>query len=326
MISFVNKVNFYNEGILRSLPPIIDKDGWPWNEEVSPTVYSTRKEWPKISIITPSYNQGIFIEETIRSILLQNYPNLEYIIIDALSDDDTINIIEKYEDKISYWISEKDNGQADAINKGIKLSSGEIFNWINSDDLLTKNSLLIIAEEYINNPDLKVIAGSCISFRDKLPTKHKYNKQDLSFEGLITEKSNFQQPSQWLNIKKYEVKINSLYHYSFDWDLILNLNIKDHEIKYIANPLSYFRDQPQSKTNNFDLKFKEEKLSIVKAYYKNNTQNFWTIFRYHFFLNAYVKTSKSLNNNSSLLILLLKNPMLIFSRFYLGSLFKSFTR
>ena len=195
----------YSDGILRFLPPIIDKDGWPWNEEVSPAVYSARKEWPKISIVTPSYNQGVFIEETIRSILLQNYPNLEYIIIDALSDDDTISIIKKYEDKISYWIGEKDNGQADAINKGVKLCSGEIFNWINSDDLLTKNSLFIIAEEYINNPNLKVIAGSCISFKDKLPTEHKYNKQDLSFEGLITEKSNFQQPSQWLNMKKYEV-------------------------------------------------------------------------------------------------------------------------
>ena len=90
--------------------------------------------WPKISIVTPSYNQGDFLEQTILSVLNQNYPNLEYIIIDGGSTDKSMEIIKKYEKYISYWISEKDNGQADAIKKGFRKSSGEIFAWINSDD------------------------------------------------------------------------------------------------------------------------------------------------------------------------------------------------
>ena len=88
-------------------------------------------DWPRISIVTPSYNQGQYIEETIRSILLQGYPNLEYIIIDAGSTDQTVEIIKKYEMFLSYWVSESDNGQAHAINKGLSLCTGEIFNWIN---------------------------------------------------------------------------------------------------------------------------------------------------------------------------------------------------
>src|SRR5690606_31772171 len=123
-----------------------------------------RTDWPKISIVTPSYNQGQFIEETILSILNQNYPNLEYIIIDGGSTDNTVEIIKKYEDRITYWVSEKDNGQADAINKGLEQCTGEIFNWINSDDYLAKKSLYSIAIASIYNDNAKIIAGGCTHF------------------------------------------------------------------------------------------------------------------------------------------------------------------
>lgn len=89
---------------------------------------------PKITIITPTFNQGKFIEKSILSVLNQNYPNLEYIIIDGGSSDDTLDIIKKYENRITFWISEKDNGQSHAINKGLQKSSGDIINWLNSDD------------------------------------------------------------------------------------------------------------------------------------------------------------------------------------------------
>src|ERR1700744_800393 len=105
--------------LLIELPEVAQKTGWPWTREVDPQVYAG-KSWPKISIVTPSYNQGGFIEETIRSILLQNYPNLELIIMDGGSTDNTVEIIKKYERWITSWVSEKDAGQADAINKGIQ--------------------------------------------------------------------------------------------------------------------------------------------------------------------------------------------------------------
>jgi glycosyltransferase involved in cell wall biosynthesis len=108
---------------------------------------------PKISIITPSYNQGQFLEETIQSVISQNYPNLEYIIIDGGSTDNSVEIIKKYEQFLSYWISEPDRGQTDAINKGLKKSTGEIWSYLNSDDLLYPNALYRVAELFQSGID-----------------------------------------------------------------------------------------------------------------------------------------------------------------------------
>jgi glycosyltransferase involved in cell wall biosynthesis len=115
--------------------------------------------FPRITLVTPSLNQGEFIEETIDSVLSQGYPNLDYIIIDGGSSDNTINVVKKHSKYLSAWVSEKDEGQADAINKGIKLSTGEIFNWLNSDDTLNKNSLFAIADYFNGNPDKNIVCG-----------------------------------------------------------------------------------------------------------------------------------------------------------------------
>src|SRR5215210_2926066 len=99
-----------------SFPTDFTQVGWPWTSGSNNGIHEAKTSLPKISIVTPSYNQGQFIEETIRSVLLQNYPNLEYIIIDGGSKDDTVKIIKKYEPWLTYWVSEKDHGQAEAIN------------------------------------------------------------------------------------------------------------------------------------------------------------------------------------------------------------------
>lgn len=96
----------------------------------------------KLSVITPSYNQADFLERTIKSIIGQGYPNLEYIIIDGGSTDGSVDIIKKYQDKIHYWVSEKDQGQSNAINKGIKIASGEWIGWQNSDDIYYDGAFL----------------------------------------------------------------------------------------------------------------------------------------------------------------------------------------
>jgi len=114
------------------------KTGWPWTEESKqlPDKLPDGSDWPKISIVTPNYNYGHFIEETIRSVLLQGYPNLDYIIVDGGSTDNSVEIIKKYEPWLTYWVSETDKGQVDAINKGFTKATGEIYAWLNSDDLL----------------------------------------------------------------------------------------------------------------------------------------------------------------------------------------------
>lgn len=154
---------------LKDLPPAPEgKTGWPWTESSPqlPDKMPDGSEWPKISIVTPNYNYGQFIEETIRSVLLQGYPNLEYIVIDGNSTDNSVEIIKKYEPWLSYWVSEKDKGQANAINRGINLATGEWFNWLNSDDILLRNAFLTLVKiaQLVDNP--KWISGARIEMSE----------------------------------------------------------------------------------------------------------------------------------------------------------------
>lgn len=115
--------------------------------------------YPKVSVITPSYNQGQFIEETILSVLNQTYPNIEYIIIDGDSNDNSVEIIKKYSEDLTYWVSEKDSGQTDAINKGFTIASGEIVCWINSDDILMPGALQEVVNYFTTFPECKILNG-----------------------------------------------------------------------------------------------------------------------------------------------------------------------
>lgn len=114
---------------------------------------------PKLSIVTPSFNQGEFIEETIQSVLRQNYQNIEYVVIDGGSSDNSVDIIKKYEDKLHFWISERDEGHGHALNKGFSHTSGEIMAWINSDDKYTPWSFNVVAEIFSKFPHVMWIVG-----------------------------------------------------------------------------------------------------------------------------------------------------------------------
>lgn len=168
-------------------PPPEGKTGWPWTKESQPLPERMPDGhlWPRISIVTPSYNQGQFIEETIRSVLLQGYPDLEYMVIDGQSTDNTVEIIKRYQPWLTYWVSEPDRGQSQAINKGLQRASGEFEVWINSDDLYCPNALAaIIQEAHIRDAD--VIWGNTEVVDNKLSrlyTKdwHFYTKKTLKW-------------------------------------------------------------------------------------------------------------------------------------------------
>ncbi|MDD5584111.1 MAG: glycosyltransferase family 2 protein [Candidatus Omnitrophica bacterium] len=149
---------------LKDLPlPPEGKTGWPWTQESPqlPDAMPNGQRWPQISIVTPSYNQGRFIEETIRSALLQGYPDLEYIIMDGGSTDGSVEIIRKYEKWLRCWVSEPDNGQAHAINKGLTKVSGQIFSWLNSDDTYLPGVFKAVAEEFTLSRDTHIVFGDC---------------------------------------------------------------------------------------------------------------------------------------------------------------------
>jgi glycosyltransferase involved in cell wall biosynthesis len=114
---------------------------------------------PSISIVTPSYNQAQYLDETIQSVLDQGYPNLQYMVIDGGSTDGSVEVIKKYEKHLDYWVSEKDKGQMDALNKGVRRSTGEIFGFINSDDLLYPRALQRVADTW--NLGARWIVGWC---------------------------------------------------------------------------------------------------------------------------------------------------------------------
>lgn len=125
------------------------------------------KESPLVTIVTPSYNQARYLERTILSVLNQDYPNLEYIVIDGGSTDGSVDIIKKYEHKISYWVSEPDRGQSHAINKGFQKATGQIFNWLNSDDILMPSATTIAVHYLVNNPEYGLVYGDRLVIDEK---------------------------------------------------------------------------------------------------------------------------------------------------------------
>ncbi len=211
-------------------PPENGKEGWPWTEIFNDILGSADEicEWPKISIITPSFNQGQFIEETIRSVLLQNYPNLEYIVIDGGSSDNTIEIIRNYESHLAYWISEKDRGQSEAINKGFKKSSGEIVAWLNSDDVYLPGTFNEVVNFFNNNPDISVVYGDFKnSYDDDHTQDHIVKCGEFSFIRLL-KRDFIGQPSVFFrrDVLFEAGLLDETLHNSLDYDLLLKLALK----------------------------------------------------------------------------------------------------
>jgi glycosyltransferase involved in cell wall biosynthesis len=148
---------------LHDLPdPPPGKTGWPWTEgsrqlAAAPAGHGP---WPRVTVITPSFNQGQFLEETIRSVLLQGYPNLEYLVLDGGSTDNSIEVIKRYSPWMTYWVSEPDGGQSAAITRGLTMGTGLFATWINSDDMLYQNALVEHASRVGFSPNT-VYVGMC---------------------------------------------------------------------------------------------------------------------------------------------------------------------
>ncbi len=258
---------------LKDLPAApAGKNGWPWILESArvPDRMPDGRSWPRISIVTPSYNQGRFIEEAIRSVLLQGYPDLEYIIIDGGSTDQTVEIIKKYEPWLAYWISEPDRGQSHAINKGLLKSTGRFFNWHNSDDVLTIGCLPVVAEAMVKYPDAGYVHGRriYIDVDGQVNGKKKSSTRRISYRPeLATAVSTLQSGHQpgCLIDRDFAVKAGMLdenIHYVMDVDLLLRIALIKPPI-FIDLPLSYIRIYPEIKSLEFNRQRAVERLIIA---------------------------------------------------------------
>ncbi|MFZ9846726.1 MAG: glycosyltransferase family 2 protein [Flavobacteriales bacterium] len=220
---------------------------------------------PKISILTPSYNQGQYIEQTIQSVLNQNYPNLEYIVIDGGSTDNTVDILKKYDQHITYWVSEKDRGQSHAINKGIEKCTGVLFNWLNSDDYLEPGALHKIAQTYLET-GANIIVGTTKIHNVNTGEESEIVTKEFDSLGKTISRINFWQPSCYLlleDVKKVG-QVTEEQHYGMDTEMYIKiLLMKGHKgIKVIPDIVSHYRIHEASKTGSQLDKFHGDTSSI----------------------------------------------------------------
>ncbi|MGI6259087.1 MAG: glycosyltransferase family 2 protein [Anaerolineaceae bacterium] len=227
--------------------------------------------WPKITVITPSFNQVEYIEETILSVLSQNYPNLEYVIIDGGSTDGTIDIIKEYEKSISWWVSEKDRGQSHAINKGLKRSTGDYVAWLNSDDFYLPDTLKEVAK-FTENPDW--IHGSSLVLNELTgeikhvkEMKEAINEVDACFKNGASVNFSINQPSHfWSRKMLNEVGLlDESFHYCMDREWMYRALSLGFSPFLIPKALSCQRFQSESKTVSKWWKFDFEQARIYKS-------------------------------------------------------------
>jgi glycosyltransferase involved in cell wall biosynthesis len=226
-------------------PPPAGRTGWPWTENPSAGLVHQvdGAGFPHVSIVTPSFNQGAYLEETIRSVLLQGYPNLEYHIVDGGSTDESIAIIRKYEPWLTSWVSERDRGQSDAINKGFGRSHGEIFNWLCSDDLLEPGALHRVAQAFIETPASDVVVGDCFCRYEQDSSRNGVRASDVARLERSPFLAAIWQPSTFF--KRHLIARGKLVredlHFCMDRELWCYLHQRGARWKHVPHSLSVNR-------------------------------------------------------------------------------------
>ncbi len=205
---------------------------------------------PLISVVTPNLNQGPFLEATIRSVVDQGYPNVQYIVQDGGSSDESLDVIHKLEGRIAYWKSEKDSGQANAINRGMDHATGEIMAYLNSDDILMPGSLAYVARYFARHPEVDVVYGHRILIDEEgsdigrwvLPP---HDDHVLAYVDYVPQETMFWRRSIW---DKVGGRLDEAFHFAMDWDLILRFRDAGAKFHRLPRFLGAFRISSDNKT------------------------------------------------------------------------------
>ena len=228
-----------------------------------------QSNFPLISIITPSFNKGEFIEETIESIQNQTYTNIEHIIMDGLSSDQTISILKKYEKKIS-WISKKDSGQTDAINKGLIRSQGVILAYLNADDTYLPNTIETIVNYFSSHPDIDLVYGDIIHINEKSEEIEYIKTGQIQFLDYLCGRFYLPQPTIFFRRNVFE----KLGLFDINLDLAMDLDywitvLSECRVDYIPQYLAKARIYPDAKSSALKYRYLKERIYILNKFFSD---------------------------------------------------------
>ncbi|MFC1704689.1 glycosyltransferase family 2 protein, partial [Candidatus Omnitrophota bacterium] len=236
-------------------------------------IFSKDNAWPKISVVTPSLNQAPYLEKTILSVLNQNYPNLEYIIIDGASKDGSVEIIKKYEKYLACWESTPDRCHTDALNKGFKRCTGDIIGWQNSDDFYLPNALEKAGQTFMKDSKIDVVFGNRINVDKDENYLFEFKYTPFSFGSLVHEGNIIVNESAFWKRNLFE-KVGYLdekWYFSMDYDFFIRLGLSKARFKHIPEFLAAMHYHSDTKTHNiWDMKITDDKAILKKYGLKRN--------------------------------------------------------
>ncbi len=250
---------------LGDLPDPGGRSGWPWTE-ASPDVDVDGA--PRVTVVTPSYDQGRYLEETLRSVLLQGYPGLEYIVLDGGSTDDSRSILERYDPFLAHWESHPDAGQSDALNRGFQRASGEIIGWVNSDDLLAPGAIATSVAALQTSPDAGFSYGGWATIdADSRVIGHE-TPPDVTNAGLLETLQSYVAQST-LFFRKSALEAVGLLdpelHLIMDFDLLLRLTARFGGVR-ASGEIARFRLHPDAKTTTLQPRAWKERGRVVHRF------------------------------------------------------------
>ena len=222
--------------------------------------------WPRISIVTPSFNQAEFLERTLRSVLDQEYPNLEYIIIDGGSTDGSVDIIRRYENRLAFWVSEADSGQTSAINKGLRRATGEWVAWQNSDDIYYPGVFHDLAAAVSQHPKAELIIGDMMLIDEQDHSLRDIRYVRPCYRGLLAEGMVLtNQAAFWRRSLHEKIGLlNEEYHYAFDYEWFLRL-VQHAQAAHVDRIWGGYRLHGHTKTSLLGERFQEERRRILEG-------------------------------------------------------------